>query len=75
VELDNGEGVASISWSELHKHFTPGDFIEVTSGSLQEQTGWVDGMKDQTASIVQHIVGKNNDLSNIKVSGTPVSTT
>jgi len=75
VELDNGEGVASILWSELHKHFTPGDFIKVTSGSLQGQTGWVDGVKDQTASIVQHMVGENDDLSNIKVSGTPVSTT
>jgi len=65
----------SISWSELHKHFTLGHFVEVTSGLLQGQTGWVDGVKDQTASIVQYIVGKNDDLSNIKVSGTPVPTT
>jgi hypothetical protein len=76
VELDNGEGVVSILWSDLRKHFIPGDFIEVTSGLLQGQTGWVDSVKDETVSIVDHIAGrKEDDASNIKVSGTLVSIT
>ena len=70
VELDNGAGVMSFSWSDLRKHFIPGDFVEVTSGSLHGHTGWVDGVKDEMVSIVQHIVGrKEDDASNIKVSG------
>ena len=68
VELDYGEGVASILWSDLCKHFTTGDFVEVASGLLQGQMGWVDSTKDETVSIVQHIVGeKKDDASNIKV--------
>jgi hypothetical protein len=76
VELDYGEGVASISWSDLRKYFVPGDFVEVTSGLLQGQTGWVDSAKDETVSIVQHVAGrKEEDASNIKVSGNLVSIT
>ena len=76
VELDNVEGAASIAWSDLHKHFIPGDFVEVTSGLLQEQMGWADSMNDEMVSFVEHIAGrKKNDASDIKVCRTPISIT
>lgn len=75
VELSTGEGVVSISWLDLYKHFTPGDFVEVTSGLLLGQMGWVDGVKDATVSVVQYTAGRKDDANSIKVSGTPVSIT
>ena len=75
VELSTGEGVTSISWLDLYKHFTPGDFVEVTSGLLLGQMGWVDGAKDATVSVAQYTAGREDDASSIKVTGTPVSIT
>jgi hypothetical protein len=58
VELDNGEDIASISFSDLHKCFFPRDFIEVTSGLLQKQIGWVESATDEMISILEYIVGE-----------------
>lgn len=34
VDLASGEGIISVTWTELHKHIIVGDFVEVLSGPL-----------------------------------------
>lgn len=55
VNLASGEGIISVTWSELRKHIVIGDFVEVLSGPLRELTGWVEGVDGETVHIIQHI--------------------
>jgi hypothetical protein len=42
VELPSKEGVISVPWVNIRKRIHVGDFVEVTGGGNQGQTGWVD---------------------------------
>ena len=44
VDLGTEEGVITVSWLDICKVFNPGDFVKVTSGEYQGQTGWFNGM-------------------------------
>jgi hypothetical protein len=41
VDLEDGEGIANVPWSNLRKHVAIGDFAEVISGALCGEKGWV----------------------------------
>jgi hypothetical protein len=34
VNLANGEGIMSVTWSDLCKHIVTGNFVEIVSGPL-----------------------------------------
>jgi len=54
VDLANGKGIISITWTQLHKHIIIGDFVEVLSGPFWELTGWVDGVDGKTVHVIQN---------------------
>jgi ribosomal protein L24 len=41
VDLEDGEGIVNVPWSNLRKHVAIGDFAEVISGALCGEKGWV----------------------------------
>jgi hypothetical protein len=41
VDLEAGEGIANVPWSNLKKYVVIGNFAEVTSGALCREKGWV----------------------------------
>ena len=41
VDLENGEGIANVPWSNLRKHVAIGHFAEVISRALCGEKGWV----------------------------------
>jgi hypothetical protein len=41
VDLEDGLGIANVSWSNLRKYVAIGDFAEVISGALCGEKGWV----------------------------------
>jgi transcription elongation factor len=79
VDLANGEGIMSVTWSDLRKHIVTGDFVEIVSGPLREQTGWVEGIDGETVHVIDHISAEEWEdaaqFSHIKVNYTPVSAT
>jgi transcription elongation factor len=70
VDLASGEGIISVTWTDLRKHIVVGDFVEVLSGPLRELTGWVEGVEDETVHVVQCISSETleeNQRHHIKV--------
>ena len=55
VDLASGEGVMNISWTDLRKHIVVGNFVEIISGPLRKQTGWVEHIEGETVHIVEHV--------------------
>jgi hypothetical protein len=41
VDLEDGEGIVNVPWSNLRKYVAIGDFAEVISGALCGEKGWV----------------------------------
>jgi len=41
VDLEDGEGIANVPWSNFRKYVAIGDFAEVISGALCGEKGWV----------------------------------
>ena len=41
VELAGGEGLISVAWKEVWKHYSVGDFVQVSHGPCQGHLGWV----------------------------------
>jgi hypothetical protein len=41
--------------TDLHKYIIIGDFIEIISRLLQEQTGWVKGIEGETVHVVEYV--------------------
>jgi len=54
VDLANGEGIISVTWTLLCKHIIIGDFVEVLSGPFRELTGWVDDVDGETVHVIQN---------------------
>jgi len=54
VDLATDEGIEAVSWYNVHKVFTPGDFVSVTSGSLRGTMGWVDRIAGETVDLLEY---------------------
>ena len=46
VDLSTDEGTEVVSWYNVRKVFSPGDFVSVMSGPLRGTMGWVERMAD-----------------------------
>jgi transcription antitermination factor NusG len=55
IDLADGEGVTSVTWTNLRKYIVINDFVEIVSGPLREQTGWVEGTDGETVHVVELI--------------------
>ena len=66
VDLGTDEGIEAVSWHNVHKVFSVGDFVSVTSGLLRGTTGWVERIEDDTVNLLEHNVSTSGD--DIKVS-------
>ena len=54
VDLATDEGIVAMSWYNVHKVFTPGDFVSVTSGPLRGTMGWVDRIAGETVDLLEY---------------------
>jgi hypothetical protein len=73
VDLATEEGIVNSSWLTVCKVVRVGDYIEITGGTYQGQTGWVVGVRDfgvigvrghnQVASIILQFKEKETLLS------------
>jgi transcription elongation factor len=41
VDLEDGEGIANVPWSNLRKHVAISNFAKVISGAFCGEKGWV----------------------------------
>jgi ribosomal protein L24 len=55
VDLENGEGIVNIPWSNLQKYVVIGDFAKVISGALCGEAGWVIETKDKRVQITESL--------------------
>ena len=67
VDLGTEEGVVTVSWLDIRKVFSPGDFVEVTSGEHQGRTGWFNGVDGtpwyDTSNVANVIEVRDGDKS------------
>jgi hypothetical protein len=70
VDLATGEGVEAVSWYNVRKVFSIGDFVSVTSGPLRGTMGWVEHVADDTVHLLEYKEKGNlsNSSDNIEVS-------
>jgi hypothetical protein len=73
VDLATNEGIEEVSWYNVRKTFSAGDFVSVTSGPLRETRGWVERIADDTVYLLEYKEKGNISTSNdgIKVSFFP----
>jgi ribosomal protein L24 len=53
VDLASKEGIEAVSWHDIRKVFTIGDFVNVTSGPSQGTTGWIERVEDDVAYVLE----------------------
>ena len=70
VDLATNEGTEVVSWYNVRKVFSPGDFVSVTSGPLRGTMGWVERIADDTVYFLEYKEKGNVSTSSddIKVS-------
>ena len=70
VDLTTNEGIEAVSWYNVHKVFSAGAFIRVTSGPLKGMMGWVECITDDTVYLLEYKEKGNLSTSSddIKVS-------
>jgi transcription elongation factor len=70
VDLATNEGIKVVSWYDVRKVFSAGDFVSVTSGPLRGMMGWVERIADEIAVILEYQEKGNLSTStdDIKVS-------
>jgi hypothetical protein len=68
VDLDTKEGIIIASWHNVSKVFAIGDFVAVMSGPSQGTMGWVQGIKEKIAYLLEY-----NEKGNISNDNTMVS--
>ena len=70
VELATNEGTEVVSWYNVRKVFSMGNFVSVMSGPLGGMTGWVERLVDDTVYILEYEENGNVSTSSddIKVS-------
>jgi len=66
VDLGTEEGIEAVSWHNVRKVFSVGDFVSVTSGLSRGTTGWVERIEDDAVYLLEHNLSTSSD--NIKVS-------
>jgi hypothetical protein len=54
VDLDTNEGTEIVSWYNVRKLFSNGDFVSITSGSSRGTMGWVERIVDDTAYLLEY---------------------
>jgi hypothetical protein len=67
VDLATNEGTEVVSWYNVRKVFSVGDFVSVTSGLLRGTVGWVERIADDTVYFLEY-KEKGNLSDDIKVS-------
>ena len=70
VGLATNEGIEAVSWYNVQKVFSTGDFISVTSGPLRGTMGWVERIVDDSIYLLVYKEKGNVSTSrdDIKVS-------
>ena len=70
VDLVTNEGIEAISWYDVHKVFSAGAFISVTSGPLRGTMGWVECIAGNIVYLLEYKEKGNLSTSSddIKVS-------
>lgn len=72
VDLATNEGTEVVSWYNVRKVFSAGNFVSVTSGPLRGMTGWVERIADDTVHFLEYEekgnVSTSSDDIMIKVS-------
>jgi hypothetical protein len=68
VDLDTEEGIIIASWHNVSKVFAIGDFVAVMSSPSQGTMGWVQGIKEKTAYLLEYNKKGNISNDNTKVS-------
>ena len=70
VDLATNEGIEAVSWYNIRKAFSTGDFVSVTSGPLRGTMGWVERIENDTVYLLEYKEGGNLSTSSkdIKVS-------
>ena len=54
VDFATNEGIKSVSWYNVRKVFSPGDFVSVLSGPSRGTRGWVDRIVDDTVYFLEY---------------------
>jgi transcription antitermination factor NusG len=70
VDLATGEGIEAVSWYNVRKVFSAGNFVCVTSGPLRGTMGWVERIVGDTVYLLEYKEKGNVSTSSddIKVS-------
>jgi hypothetical protein len=72
VDLVTNEGTEVVSWYNVRKFFSAGDFVSVTSGPSRGTMGWVEHIADDTVYFLEYKekgnVSTSNSSDDIKVS-------
>ena len=54
VDLASNEGIKVVSWYNVCKTFSPGDFVHVTSGQSRGTMGWVERISNDIAYLLEY---------------------
>ena len=54
VDLATNEGIKFVSWYNVRKVFSPGEFVSVMSGPSRGTRGWVERIADDTVYILEY---------------------
>jgi hypothetical protein len=54
VDLATSEGIKAVSWYNVRKFFSVGDFVSVMSGPLRGTMGWVERIVDDAVSLLEY---------------------
>ena len=70
MDLATDEGIEAVSWFNVHKDFSAGDFVSVTSSPSRGTMGWVECIIDDSVHLLEYKEKGNVSASsdNIKVS-------
>jgi hypothetical protein len=72
VDLDTEEGIVIASWHNVSKVFAIGDSVAVMSGLSQGTMGWIQGIEEKIAYLLEYNEKGNISNDNTKVSSTVI---
>jgi hypothetical protein len=64
VDFQMQEGIVHVPLSDLLKEFHPGEFVEVTGGPFQGQSGWVEGGWDNIIHVA--VENRSDDATEVR---------
>jgi hypothetical protein len=71
VDFTTDEGIKAVSWYNVRKVFSPGDFVIVMSGPSRGTRGWVERIADDTAGRYLAEKKANSHQAGTKISPNP----